>query len=69
MGFIQQALLSVIAEKDHWESDLVAATDQIHAIDLKELSDWFSERLPDSTFRFEATNLFFHPLHPRRACR
>jgi len=62
MGFIQQALLSVVAEKNHWKSDLVVATDQIHATDLKELSDWFSERLPDSTFRFEATNLFFHPL-------
>ena len=62
MGFIQQALLSVVAEKNHWKSDLVVATDQIHAIDLKELSDWFSERLPDSPFRFEAANLFFHPL-------
>ena len=62
MSFIEQALLSVAAEENHWKSDLVAVTDQIHAVDLQELSDWFSGRLPDSAFRFEANNLFFHPL-------
>ncbi|MCL2306282.1 MAG: hypothetical protein FWC43_13135 [Planctomycetaceae bacterium] len=62
MSFIQQALLSVIVEENRWKSELVVATDQIHAADLEELSDWFSERLPDFALRFEMTNLFFHPL-------
>jgi len=62
MHFIQQALLSVAAQENHWQSDLIFATNQIHAVDLKELSDWFSEGLPDCAFRFEVTNLFFHPL-------
>ena len=62
MDFIQQALLSVATEENHRKSDLVVATNQIHAVDLKELSDWFSERSPDFAPRFEVTNLFFHPL-------
>ncbi len=62
MDPIQQVLLSVKAETENWRADTLAATDSVHAVDLKELEDWFSEEMLDSTFRFEATNLFFHPL-------
>ena len=62
MDFIQQALFSVAAEENHWKSDLLFATHPIHAVDLKELSDWFSEGVPDFAFRFDVANLFFHPL-------
>ncbi len=62
MCFLQQVLLSVDSKEARWTSEVVATTDSIHAVDLKELSDWFAGETPDSTFRGEAANLFFHPL-------
>ena len=62
MRLIQQALLSVVTDESRWRCDVVAATDSICSVDLRELTDWFSGGVPDSAFQFEASKLFFHPL-------
>lgn len=62
MNSIQQVLLSVSAEKGKWKNEVLIATDQIHSVDLQELSDWFSEDISNTAFRFDTTNLLFHPL-------
>ena len=59
---IQQVILAVSADETCWQCDVIASTDSVNPVDLQELVDWFSEEIPDSAFRFELTNLFFHPL-------
>ena len=62
MRLIQQVLLSVVTDESRWQCDVVAATDSICSVDLRELTDWFSGGVSDSAFQFEASKLFFHPL-------
>ena len=59
---IQQVILAVVADKTNWRCGVVGSTDSVNPVDLQELVDWFSDKTPDSAFRFEVTNLFFHPL-------